>query len=127
MSDKLSKVGTQFAKAVTSLETVLQEEKTELVRDSAIKRFEYTFDLCWKLLKTFLEEKSGVICASPKGCFQDAYKQGTIEYDTFWLDLVDWRNKTSHTYLEALAEEVYAILPKALLHFKKVLEATRDL
>jgi len=36
----------QFKNALNSLEAVLREEKNDLMRDSAIKRFEYSYELC---------------------------------------------------------------------------------
>ncbi len=118
---KLEAILKQFQKAVERLESVLQQEKNEFIRDAAIQRFEFTFDLSWKLIKACLEEKGGTLCSSPKGCFREAYNQGLIEYDDFWIEMAVIRNKTSHTYSEETAEEVYAILPQALLHFQKLL------
>lgn len=114
-----------FEKATQRLEEVLHQEKNEFIRDSAIQRFEFTFDLCWKTVKLFLEETHGVICASPKKCFQEAYKQNLINYDDFWIELTDLRNQTSHMYKEELADEIFEILPKALEYFKKILAAMK--
>ncbi|MDR3643031.1 MAG: HI0074 family nucleotidyltransferase substrate-binding subunit [Candidatus Doudnabacteria bacterium] len=107
--------------AVNRLAEVLAMPKTEVVRDSAIKRFEFCFDLSWKTLKAFLEERHGINVASPKEAFREAYRQKVIDYDNFWLEIVDKRNLTVHTYRESAAEEVYAILPKALTSFKDLL------
>jgi len=41
-----------FEKAINKLDEVLDMEKTEVVRDSAIKRFELCFDLAWKSLRS---------------------------------------------------------------------------
>lgn len=40
-----------FDKAIRKLGGVLEVEKTEMTRDSAIKRFELCFDLAWKTIK----------------------------------------------------------------------------
>lgn len=40
--------------------------------------------------------------------------------------LADKRNLTVHTYKEAVAEEVFAILPKALEHFQKLDQRLRQ-
>ena len=112
----------EFHDAVVSMEAVLKQEKNEFIRDSAIKRFELCFDLSWKAIKAFAEEK-GTSCTSPMGCFREAYHQGIIAYEKVWIDMVKTRNKTVHTYSEALAEEVYGKLPEALAAFQKLEEA----
>ncbi len=100
---------------------MLALRKTKVIRDSAIQRFEFTFDLSWKLIKTFLDEKLGIVCNFPKACFREAYKQKLIEYDNFWIKMTDLRNKTAHTYKEEIAEKVYKQLSKAQKHFQELL------
>lgn len=111
-----------FSSAFTRLNEVLAMPKNTVTRDSAIQRFEFTLDLAWKTTKVFLEEFRGIRCASPKGCFKEAFTQGIIEHDTFWLDLVDLRNDTVHTYKEELAESVFAQLPRAVEYFNALLK-----
>lgn len=118
---KYEAVRQDFESALTRLREVLAIEKTSITRDSAIQRFEFTVDLAWKTIKTYLEEKKGVRCTSPKGCIQDAFQNGIIVYDEYWLEMIDLRNETSHTYKEALAEEVFAQLPKAAEYCGKLL------
>lgn len=114
----------EFNDAVTRLEEVLREPKTEFMRDSAIKRFELSFDLSWKLIKAFVEEK-GVSCVSPIGCFKEAYRQGLIEYEEVFIELTEMRNKSVHTYDENLAERIYDDLPKALAALQKLNKALK--
>lgn len=122
---KLEAIIKQCGAATDRLADVLAQEKNEFMRDSAIQRFEFTFDLAWKLVKAFLEER-GRTCTSPKECFRIAYQEKLTDYDTFWLTLTDMRNKTVHTYREALAEEVYVMLPQALERFQALLRAVRE-
>ncbi|MEK7376158.1 MAG: HI0074 family nucleotidyltransferase substrate-binding subunit [Candidatus Margulisiibacteriota bacterium] len=119
---KLEAVIKQFESALGRLDEVISMEKTEIVRDSAIQRFEFTMDLSWKAVKAYLEEEKGIICASPKECFREAYKQGLIDYDEDWIKLVDERNKTAHMYDEKTAEEVYSVFPSAAKLFRKLLD-----
>ena len=111
----------QFKSALARLEEVLHEPKSAIIRDAAIKRFEFVFDLAWKYLKARLEEEKGILCRSPKDCFREAYRQGLVEYDEYWLDLTDRRNETAHTYDEKTAEKVYAVLPEAIARFRIIL------
>jgi nucleotidyltransferase substrate binding protein (TIGR01987 family) len=115
---KLEALKNQYQKAVKKMEEILQKKKNEITRDSAIKRFEFTFDLSWKLIKAFLEKEKGISCRSPKDCFREAFSQGIIEYDKLWLKMTDWRNLAVHTYGEKFANALYRNLPSALKRFK---------
>lgn len=44
-----------FKRAIVKVEEVLKLEKTEIVRDSSIKRFELCFDLAWKSIKIYAQ------------------------------------------------------------------------
>ncbi len=116
--EKQQVISEEFQEALLRLDEVLAQEKNEFMRDSAIKRFEMTFDLSWKSVKARLETM-GVRCASPLGCFREAYKQGIVgSYEKGLLSLVEMRNRTVHSYDEVLADEVYQQLPEAsrILH-----------
>lgn len=98
---------------------ILNEKPSDIVRDSAIKRFELVFDLSWKLIKASLEEH-GVFCASPLTCFKDGYRQGMLADEKMWITMVELRNKTVHTYDLALAEDVWRALPELLPAFERL-------
>lgn len=61
-----------FRDSTKRLKVVLKMKKSVIIRDSSIKRFELTFELSWKLLKTFLDDQ-GLICNSSKACLQQAF------------------------------------------------------
>jgi nucleotidyltransferase substrate binding protein (TIGR01987 family) len=115
-----------FERILTKLDEVLRLEKTEINRDSAIQRFEIAVDLAWKTLKTYLEEYKGIICRSPKGYFREAFSQGIIDYDDYWIKIVDFRNQTTHLYSEALADKIYEELPKILEYLKILYNALKS-
>jgi len=124
--DKLKASLNQFEKALTRLEEAVNLPETDVVRDSAVQRFEFTLDISWKMLKTYLEDKMGLICTSPKSCFREAYRQGIISYDDKWMGLVDMRNETVHTYNEEVAKKIYRQLPGAVKLFKELLKAIKE-
>ncbi|MEW6102753.1 MAG: HI0074 family nucleotidyltransferase substrate-binding subunit [bacterium] len=110
-----------FEKAIKRLKEVLKLEKTEITRDSAIKRFELCFDLSWKSIKVFAKDQR-VECYSPRECFKIAFQLSLIDYDEAWLRMIDDRNLTAHLYKEEYADDVYSRLPKYLKMFKKLRE-----
>jgi len=115
-----------YRKAIMRLTEVLREVKSDIVRDSAIQRFEITFELAWKTAKAYLEEYQKVRCASPRSCFRELFNQAVIKYDDYWLKLADWRNATAHMYKESVADELYAELPKALEKFKELVQNLKE-
>jgi nucleotidyltransferase substrate binding protein (TIGR01987 family) len=102
--------------ALATLDEALRLPVNVIVRDAAIQRFEYSFESAWKLLKAYLEVQEGIVCNSPKGCFREALQTGLLSRAEIEVCLVmtDDRNLTSHTYLESLAERIYAQLPAYL-------------
>lgn len=110
-SDKLKEYLSQFEKALASFNTVLQEKETEFIRDSAIKRFEFTYEIAWKVIKR-ISHYRGVEVNSPRQAFRQAFKEGWIKDDILWSDMIDARNLTVHVYKEEVAENIYEQLPK---------------
>ncbi len=125
MSTKFQSLHEDFTKALLRFDEVLELPKNDVVRDSAIKRFELCFELGWKAMKAYLEENHNATCASPRTCFREAFRVGVIDYDEHWIELTSTRNYTVHTYREAFAEKIYAELPHALDMFHKLAEALK--
>ena len=99
-------------KAVASLKAALAQPKDEFVRDAAIQRFEYTYELAWKMLKRHLDESEGAASVDPlsrKDLFRLGGERGIVENVEAWLTYHRARNETSHTYDENKAEQVYEV------------------
>src|SRR3989339_1500764 len=99
----------EFKKTLTTLQEALSLEYNKVVRDSIIKRFEYTFELVWKTAKVLLQEKFGVDAASPKDCFRELRNNVTISDDdaVALMEMTDDRNEIIHTHKETVADELY--------------------
>ena len=99
-----------YIKASASFDEVMAVPKTPISRDAAIQRFEYTFELSWKMMKRVLEFR-GRRATSPREVFRIAAQEELIADPTVWFDFLEKRNLTVHTYNEEIAESVYAVLP----------------
>ena len=113
MSDKLRNLLRLLGIALTRLEGALAQPVNEFVRDSAIQRFEFTFELFWKSLKAYAEG-SGLEAYSPRDSVRTAFQLGVIQEHPDWFRMLEDRNLTSHTYNEATAETIYSHLPAYL-------------
>ncbi|MRR36895.1 nucleotidyltransferase [bacterium] len=107
-----------FEKALTSLQRVLARSAgvpgDEDLRDACIQRFEYTYELAFKMLKRQLEQElpsSEELDHLPfKEIIRIGAERGLIGAPERWFDYRDKRNITSHTYNEQKAREVYGVL-----------------
>lgn len=111
--EKLKNIFQDTEKALTQLNKTLQAEFSDIVRDAAIQRFEFTFELFWKLVKTYLNFVEGIDCYSPKNCFRELLPVTLASEDEveLLLKMCDHRNLTSHVYDEEVSEEVFSAIP----------------
>lgn len=108
-----------FNKSIVNLEEVLGLEKSSVVRDCAIKRFEICFDLGWKSIKVYAKSQ-GLECFSPKRCFKIAFQLDILEHDEKWMEMINDRSLSVHIYQEEYADKVYSRLNNYLNLFKNL-------
>jgi nucleotidyltransferase substrate binding protein (TIGR01987 family) len=86
---------------------VLAMQPSDLQRDAAIKRFEFTFELSWKTLKAAMDHEGVGFFKSPREVLRQAHIVGYITDAVIWEKMLEARNLTSHAYDEELAHLVY--------------------
>ena len=109
--------------ALKKLEEVMDRPETDsIVIDAAIQRFEFTFELAWKVMKDYLEYQ-GLRIPGPRECIKEAFKYDLIKKGDAWIDMLEKRNLTSHLYDEKMALEIFrAIKEKYVAMFKEFVE-----
>jgi len=110
----------KFKKAFETLKEGTIQANSQLEKDGVIQRFEYTFEIFWKTLKMLLSYL-GIECYSPRSCIKEAFKQGFIEDDEIFLDMLEDRNRSSHIYEEKTAEEIFERIKEI---YTEILEKT---
>ena len=125
----LAKKLADFKNALHRLEeaydkTVAHQNDAEYAffRDSAIQRFEFTLEIGWKSIKSYLLEQDGIECRSPKACMRELFSAGHITEAEIkkLLMMVDDRNLTTHTYHEVVADEIFSHIGSYLSVLKKI-------
>lgn len=73
-------------------------EMSDLEKEGAIQRFEYTFELAWKTLKDYLVY-NGVVFdpITPRSVIKQAFAARIIKDGRTWIDMLEQRNVMSHT------------------------------
>ena len=81
----------------------------QLEKEGIIQRFEYTFELAWKVLKDKVESDGIVLdYISPKAVVREAFAAKYINDADGWLKMIGDGNLMSHTYDFAKFEQVIA-------------------
>ncbi len=89
-------------------------------RDSAILRFELSYEVVWKLLQRLIRAQ-GLDAAGPRQVFAAAFRLGWIEDEAVWFDVISARNQAVHVYREASAAALAADLPRLHAAFRALL------
>ena len=96
-----------YRKAQTFLQESLKKETlSELEKAGIVQAFEFSFELAWKTMKDYLNEK-GVEALYPREVIKQAFKHGLIADGELWMDMLDSRNLMSHTYKETDSDFVF--------------------
>ena len=87
---------------------VLQQERklNEYEYDSLIKRFEFSYEMAWKLMMSFEKENGIEGILGSKDVVRHAQTMQLIDNGEAWMDMIDARNRTSHVYDEQVAIDV---------------------
>jgi nucleotidyltransferase substrate binding protein (TIGR01987 family) len=112
--ERLNERIADFPKGVHRLERAVAEPFSEFTRDAAIQRFEFCYELGWKMLNLRLEQE-GISVLTPRQALREALQAALIEDGNVWSEIQRYRNLTSHTYDEKLADEVYAFISRQAL------------
>lgn len=93
-----------------------EREMTQLEKEGIIQRFEYTWELAWKVLKDYLEH-SGILLdtITPSSVIKAAFAAKIINEGEIWMQALDARNKMSHTYNLKAFESIIVDIKKHYL------------
>jgi nucleotidyltransferase substrate binding protein (TIGR01987 family) len=95
-----------YEKAYLLLEKAAEiKNPSETERAGMIQFFEMAFELSWKLLKDYLAAE-GYVIKSPRQAIKQAAQAEVIKNSHQWLDALEDRNLTVHTYHEETAVQV---------------------
>jgi nucleotidyltransferase substrate binding protein (TIGR01987 family) len=106
--------------------STLDEVAQNAVKAGVVQHFEFTYELCWKSMKRWIEtnvsatEVDGV---TRRELFRQAAEQRLIDDVEQWMRYHAARNRTSHMYEPVVAESVYRVTRAFLTDAESLLEA----
>jgi nucleotidyltransferase substrate binding protein (TIGR01987 family) len=95
-----------FSQLKEAVELARLRKLSKLEEQGLIQAFEYTHELAWNTLKDFLEERGVQNLYGSKDTTREAFKRGLIDNGEAWMEMINSRNLTSHTYNEGIAAQI---------------------
>lgn len=99
----------------------------KIIKEGLIQRFEYTYEMAWNVMKDYAYYQGNSEIAGSRDAIRFAFSSNLIENGELWMEMIKSRIKTSHTYDEKIANDIYfKIITEyhpIFLDFLKVMES----
>ena len=102
------------------------EDLSELELEGLVRRFEYTFELAWKVMQDLLVYKGYEFMQGPNGTMKMAFEDGLISNHDGWRKMAKSRNTLSHVYDEAEVIPIVRLIYSDYAPLLKQLDNTLD-
>lgn len=97
----------KLTEAIEIVKSSHPDKVQEIIKEGLIQRFEYTHELAWNVMRDFMLWQGNTEIYGSRDATREAFSLGLIEDGHHWMKMIDSRNKTSHTYNEETANEIY--------------------
>jgi nucleotidyltransferase substrate binding protein (TIGR01987 family) len=102
----------------------------DLLKEGLIQRFEYTFELAWNVMKDYALYQGNADISGSRDAIRFAFSIKLIEDGGTWMAMIQSRIKSTHTYNEETANEIFLKVlndyQTEFLEFEKVMEGKRS-
>lgn len=114
----------KLKKATSRLLEALERKSDDLLlQDGVIQRFEFTFELAWKTMRSYMREKKLMDVNNPRDVLKAAFKIRLISKLDEWEALLDSRNQTVHVYDQNEATAIYRLIRAEKHLFERLIES----
>jgi len=103
-----------YSRALTALSDAVilnsQRALSKLEEQGLIQSFEFTHELAWNLMKDWLAWQGKPDIGGSRDASREAFASGLIQDGEVWMEMIKSRNQSSHTYNEAVAKQIAALI-----------------
>ena len=88
-----------------TIQCIGQNGLNKIYTMALVQAFEICFELAWKTMKDYLEFNA-IKTDTPRDTIKTAFSTNLIKDGQGWIEMMEARNKTSHTYRETFANQL---------------------
>ena len=101
-----------FQRAFASLAAAVGLARTrplsDLEKQGLIQAFEFTHELAWNVMRDYFAYQGNTAITGSRDAVREAFSKGLVDDGEGWMEMIGSRNLTSHTYNQAVADEIVA-------------------
>ncbi len=113
-----------------AVELAKQRDLSLLEQQGLIQAFEFTHELSWNVIKDYFYFQGNSAITGSRDASREAFKAGLIQDGDIWMEMIQSRNRTSHTYNRELARQISQRVLKAYFPafelFAKKMESLKE-
>ena len=98
-----------FQFALNSLIEAVESNDTfsDLEKDGVIQRFEFTFELAWKVLQDYFHDQGYKDVNGPRNVIKKAFQDNILKNGHLWVKILEDRNLMAHTYDKKTSRDIF--------------------
>ena len=107
-----------FEKALFQLSQGIEQNSVnppDIIKEGIVQRFEFTHELAWKVMKDYLEYEGYHNISGSRSATKEAFNKGLLSEGQLWMEMIESRNNTVHTYNEDVLQTEYTKIVKNYL------------
>ncbi len=119
---RLSNFTSALSQLALAAHLAQQRDLSNLEKQGLIQEFEFTHELAWNVIKNYFEFQGASQITGSRDATREAFRVGLITNGDAWMEMIQSRHQSTHTYNQALAD---AIVGKILRSYFPLFEEFR--
>src|SRR5699024_5192891 len=108
LEDAVIYIKAHFSKGTDALYGDSADETLDdLIKQGLVQSFEYTHELAWNVMKDYISFQGIENVHGSRDATRESFSLGVISDGETWMEMIKSRNKTSHTYDEETANDIF--------------------
>ena len=105
---RLSNFRRAFASLAAAVGLARARSLSDLEKQGLIQAFEFTHELAWNVMRDYFVYQGNTAITGSRDAVREAFSKGLVDDGEGWMQMINSRNLTSHTYNQAVADEIVA-------------------
>jgi len=97
-----------FASLTAAVGLARARPLSDLEKQGLIQVFEFTHELAWNVMRDYFAYQGNTAITGSRDAVREAFSKGLLDDGEGWMEMPQSRNLTSHTYNQAVADEIVA-------------------